>query len=334
MGNDPSTLSFLLNLVFRKLVFHNFRNLFRSFRNRKFALPRFVAQGNLDNTALAGFRRHDGAHRNAEQIRIREHRAGTDIAVVVKHLDSRRLQGFIQTVRRRAHDCVVTAEIADLHLPRGDGHRPNGAVIVVAFLADRSAKPSDADAVAAHNRIFRLSVRIKIGHAHRFRIFGSELEDVPDLDSLLNGNHRFSAGRAYRARVNLRNIDIVDVPDIARDVEARIVIIRLVRAADEIAGSGKRTVPNDRNPVGKSERTDKARDDAAFLRDDRRMEFTPEEIAQLGLIDVEIAADKDDDVGIVRIFSDKRPPCKGVFRPHRGILPNHRWFLHRAYGFW
>ena len=42
---------------------------------------------------------------------------------------------------------------------------------------------SDADAVAAHDRVLALAVFRVVGHAHRLGVALAELEDVADLDA-------------------------------------------------------------------------------------------------------------------------------------------------------
>ena len=65
-------------------------------------------------------------------------------------------------------------------------------------LDHRADQTRDADAVAAHLRDDLRAIGAGNAHAHRFRIFGAEIEDVPDLDAapfaLALGRHRAPGG--------------------------------------------------------------------------------------------------------------------------------------------
>src|SRR5436305_13750077 len=71
-------------------------------------------------------------------------------------------------------------------LERGDGDRPDDALVVVVHLDGGGHGALDADAVAAHDRLDRLAVRAGHPDVQSVGVLVAELEDVPDLDAALD----------------------------------------------------------------------------------------------------------------------------------------------------
>src|SRR5262249_59757299 len=80
------------------------------------------------------------------------------------------------------------------------------AVGVGRLLSRRGSDASGADAVATHDDRLRLTALVEIRGAERDRVFGTQLEDVADLDDPFHGE-RLAALRARLARLDRVQID-------------------------------------------------------------------------------------------------------------------------------
>ncbi len=109
------------------------------FGNGNLPLDLLIARGEFDQ-GVGQVSRADGeADRRADEVRLRKDDACTDRAVVNHGLHTRFAQGVVEFFANALRLLVIRAEHADLRFPRGDGDRPDGAVLVVALLTDGSA---------------------------------------------------------------------------------------------------------------------------------------------------------------------------------------------------
>ena len=166
-------------------------------------------------------------------------------------------------------------------------------------LADGRSKSAYADSVAAHDGDLGVAVLVEVGHAHALSVLGAELEDVADLDAAGDGDVLLAAARADSALDYLREIVVLNVLAVAVDVEPGEVVLLLVCAAGEVVGVLERAVEQHGHALGKPYRSDVACVQPAFRSDNGRVDIAAEEVRQLGFVDVEVAADKYDNVAVV-----------------------------------
>src|SRR5579875_2645895 len=114
------------------------------------------------------------------QVGVGELHPGPLLAVVIERLAAERAVELFRDAVARG---VAALEVEDRGPERGNGIGPDDAGLVMARLDHRADEARDADPVAAHLRMDRAPVGGRDREAHRFRIFGAEVENMPDLDS-------------------------------------------------------------------------------------------------------------------------------------------------------
>src|SRR5215831_2560503 len=83
----------------------------------------------------------------------------------------------------RRHIRVSCVQTQQMYVERRDRPGPDNAVCVVALLDHGRDGARDADTVAAHYHRLAGTALVEIVAAHRFRVFRSELEHLPDFDA-------------------------------------------------------------------------------------------------------------------------------------------------------
>ena len=117
------------------------------------------------------------------------------------------------------------------HFVRGQRHRPDDAVLVVAGFDQPGDDPVHADAVAAHDDRLELLVGVEELGVERLGVLRAQLEDVADLDRVPQGQLA-AAPRAGIAVDRVAQVgEQIDL-EIAVQVDARQVRVGLVRAGD------------------------------------------------------------------------------------------------------
>ena len=184
---------------------------------------------------------------------------------------------------------------------RGDLGRPDDAAFVVVRLDDGRQQAVQPDPVAAHDRGVLRAVFIEEVGAQLLGVDRAQLEHVPHLDAAAHAERAvaFGAGVAFADERNVRH-------DIGRPValvvEVAHVRVRLVRAADQVGRREHRFVGDDPQRTLRRllqpGRGGGARDEAGGL--DLLVGHEPqvgaaEGVAQLGFVDVQVAADRDED---------------------------------------
>ena len=130
-------------------------------------------------------------------------------------------------------------------MERGDGERPDDAVVVVVLLDAGGHGAADADAVAAHEDDLLLAVGIEEGGIQRLGILGAEFEDMTDLDAAPHLQHAAAAARAGIAVGDVADVGKLRQREVALRVDVFQVVIRFVGAGNEIAHPLDRQVGND-----------------------------------------------------------------------------------------
>ena len=186
-------------------------------------------------------------------------------------------------------------------MPGGDGDGPDGAVVVPVRLADGGGEAADADAVAAHDGVLEAAVLIHVGHAHGLGVPGAQLEDVAHLDAAGDVDVGLAALGADAALEGLGHVHVADLADVAGDVEADVVPVVLAGPGGEPLDALEAVVVHHGHALGQADGAGEAGVDAAVPGDDGGVHLGLEEVAQLGLIDVQVAADEHDHEGIVGV---------------------------------
>ena len=169
------------------------------------------------------------------------------------------------------------------------------------FLADGRRKPADADTVATHNGVLRFAVLVYIFHPHRLCIFRSELEYVADFNALFDCYRMLAANGADAAFGCLRNADVLDLADVSCNVQSPEMRIVLVCARNKRIDSLEGFVINNGYVLRQSYGTDKAGMNVHCFRNGCGVNVGTEMIAELCFVDFKVAADKNDDKGVIRI---------------------------------
>ena len=187
-------------------------------------------------------------------------------------------------------------------MPRRDGDRPDRAVVVAVRLAHGRGQTAHTDAVAAHDRVLERAVLIDVGHAHALGVLGAQLEDVAHLDAAGGVDALLAADRADAAVIRLGHVDVLHLAHLARDVEADVVHVGFVGAGGDGVQALQGRIVHHAHALGQALGADEARREAALQRDLRRMNLGLEVVAQLGLVDVQIAAQERDDVLVIQVL--------------------------------
>ena len=141
------------------------------------------------------------------------------------------------------------------NLERGDSVRPQNPAIVKVLLNGGRHHARHTDTVAAHRQDLVTAIFALYGGFHRFRVLGTQLEDVAHFDTAFNQQRTFT----IRARVTRH--DVTDIShfrggDVAIPVDAEVVFPVDVSARGEIAHCGNGTVDNHRNGhINRAQRT-------------------------------------------------------------------------------
>ena len=140
---------------------------------------------------------HDGVW-DTDQFHIGKHHARTLFTIVHQHFDTLRAQLSVQLFSQLLH----TVGFVHVHRQNGDLERGNGiwpydATIVKVLFNSSSDYASDPDTVAAHSQGLVTAIFALNSGFHRFRVLGTQLEDVADFDTAFDHQRTF----AVRARV-------------------------------------------------------------------------------------------------------------------------------------
>ena len=189
-----------------------------------------------------------------------------------------------------------------MHLPGRNGHRPDGTVLVAADLAHGRHKPPPADAVATHDGVLQHTVLIKILHIHALGVLGAELEDVAHLDTAFDSDGVLAAHRANAALGRFCHTHVFHIADVARKIQPFVVVVFLVCTVNQRADAAKRLVIYHRHVFRQVFGADKAGVKPHFLGHGRRVNLAAHHVAQFGLVDFQVAADKDNHQCVVRVF--------------------------------
>ena len=168
------------------------------------------------------------AVRDADELEVGEHHAGTLAAVVEQHLDARRGELVVQPIGQRLHRLV--AVVADRRDRDREGrHRrgPDDAARVVVLLDRGGDDPGHADAVAAHLHQLRLALRVEIGGTHRLGVHVAQREDVADLDAAQDLERPLAVGRRVAGDDVAQVGDEVGLAAVAAEIDAGEVEVRL-----------------------------------------------------------------------------------------------------------
>src|SRR5690606_6348110 len=107
------------------------------------------------------------------------------------------------------------------------------ASLIMILLDRRGYDAGHTDAVAAHLHRTGLPFGIEHGRVHRAAVLVAELEDLPDLDAARD-RELAAAARARVAGDRVAQIRDFGELRVAFPADAAIVIVRTVRAADEV----------------------------------------------------------------------------------------------------
>src|SRR5690242_16597355 len=211
----------------------------------------------LDDVFLEPPFADDHPVRDPDQFHVREHHAGTLVAVVEEELDAGVGQYTVDGVRGFAHRGVLAvADGNQRDVERRERVRKGDPLFVVVLL-DRSAHDAgDADAVTAHFEEAAAPCLVEEAGFHSTGVTGAQLKDMADLDTA------YDLERSLAVRAGIAGDDLAYVGDrgglgaIPAEVDAGEVKSFLVGAADKIAHRGHRAVGDDADPRGYSHRTD------------------------------------------------------------------------------
>ena len=197
----------------------------------------------------------------------------------------------------------------------GDGHGPDRTVVIVGILHESRHGSADADAVASHDHRVGLALFVEVFAFHRGGIFGSELEDVSDFDTALH-LERFACDRAGVAFADGCDVGYDCVLEVASVVEVDVVETGFIGADDEVRGAFDGAVDNDDrlfrvdSDGGSVTGNGSSIENLLVVRKCQFLDF--EEVLQLGFVDLEVAADENEDETFVGICVEDR--LAGVFR--------------------
>ena len=167
--------------------------------------------------------------------------------------------------------------------------------------ADGSGQAAYADTVAAHDGMLQAAVLVHIGHIHGLGVLGAQLEDVTYLNTAAGVDGGLAAYRADTAVKGLGHVHVFNFADIPGDVEADVVFVLLAGAGGQPLDALQGAVIYNGRAFRQAHRSGEAGMDAAVFGHDGGMHFSLQVVAQLGLIHVQVAADKHDHEGIVHV---------------------------------
>ena len=183
---------------------------------------------------------------NAEQFGVRKFDARSRIPIIEQDIESGLgelgVELFGQLRHARRLDGVERYE-HDIEGRERLGPDDAGGIVV---LLDRCGDDArDADAIAAHVHHERFTGFVENARLQRFTIFAPELENMSDFDTPANAE----CARAARTRVagdDVAQVRRFGCGQIAQPVDATIVMIELVGAANEVGHCQSRVVDIDR----------------------------------------------------------------------------------------
>src|SRR5690606_2837392 len=119
------------------------------------------------------------------------------------------------------------------HVEGRDRVRPDDAPLIMVLLDGGGYDAGHTDAVAAHLHDPRLPLGVEHGRAHRAAVLVAELEYLPDLDPARD-RELAAAARARVAGDRVTQVRDFGQLHVAVPVDAAVVVVRAVRAADEV----------------------------------------------------------------------------------------------------
>ncbi len=171
---------------------------------------------------------------HAQQLHVGEHHARALFTVVKQHVHAGGFQFGVELLGQLGHaHWLVHVHRHDGHFERGDGVRPDDAVLVVVLLDGGGHQTGDSDAVATHLHGDGLAALVQHARLHGFGVLGAELEDVAHFDAALEQQLALAA----RARVAFHHVAQVGNlvgGDVAIPVGPGQVEAGLVGATDEV----------------------------------------------------------------------------------------------------
>ena len=260
-----------------------------------------VTEGDFQDFSLQVTGADDYTDGNTQQVCIGEHEAGTDLAVVVNDFHTGGLEILVELIGKGTDLGIICTHGAQVDLPRGDGHGPNGAVLVVMGLTDGSGQTAYTDAVAAHNGMLLIAFGSQVGHVHGLGVLGAQLEDITDLDTTGDGNGGLAAMGADAAFYDLGEVMVGELTQVTGNIQTGIVMVCLIAAADQVVQTLQGGVVENSNLVGNTLGADKAGTEAAVFGDDGRVDVVAQEVGELGLVGIQVATDKENNIVIVGI---------------------------------
>ena len=145
-----------------------------------------------------------------------------------------------------------------MHLPGGNGHRPNWSVLIVMCLTDGRRQPSDTDSVTAHKRIFFLTILIQVLHPHTLRILCAKLEYISHFNASGHLNRMPAAFRTNTALRDLGKIMILRLRTVSLHAKPRIMMLLHISAAGKIHSALQGVIIENRKIPLQITRTDKS----------------------------------------------------------------------------
>src|ERR1051325_8772628 len=125
---------------------------------------------------------HGDAHRDAEEICIRELLPRALVPVVQDHRVARGLEVGGEALRGFRDRGPGGGDRHDVDVVGRHRGRPDDPVLVVVLLDDRRHDAARTDAVTPAEKGLLLAVLVEEGRPERLRVEAPEVEDVPDLD--------------------------------------------------------------------------------------------------------------------------------------------------------
>ncbi|MNC34005.1 hypothetical protein D3C75_824180 [compost metagenome] len=133
--------------------------------------------------------------------------------------------------------CIIRTHTTQVHLPRCDADRPDGAVLIPVNLAYGCGQPADANAVAAHQREAKLTCLIRCQHTHGAGIFVPQLKDIPHFNTPREGDRMLPAYRTNAALPDFRQVMVLRPGTIPFHIQTGVVVVRHISSAAESRSS-------------------------------------------------------------------------------------------------
>src|SRR5690606_7647800 len=198
-----------------------------------------VLPGALCEPAIAD----DDAVWNADQFHIGKFdaRARLFVTVIKQNFKAGGREVGVELVGRFAHRFVLVLHRYQCDLEGGQRVRPENAALVVVLLDGGGNYAGDAYAVAAHRQHDRFAVFAHDAAVHGLAVLGSELEDMPYLDTALD-HQRALTVRARVTRHHVAQVGDFRQRQVALPVEAEVMLAVFVGTGSKIADQRNRAI--------------------------------------------------------------------------------------------